>query len=152
MTHAQNVCGNAHFLVLRSPPLAQYEPDCRATSQSSSPIYATCIALIKTWGHLVRFRHTSQFRQNGCFGPNTLNRRWSPPRLVLRIYYTKNENKPHLYVSIKYSICTPYNNAAATWNSCQSALNCFRSSTDDGSAQREARSFECCGPSPWWGT
>ena len=39
------------------------------------------IALTKAWGHLVRFGYTPQFRQNGCFGPNTLNRRWSPPPL-----------------------------------------------------------------------
>ena len=88
------MCENAHFLVLRSPPLAQYEPDHRATSQSSSPIYVARIALIKTWGHLVRFRHTSQFRQNGCFGPNTLNRHWSPPAWFYVYAVQQTENKP----------------------------------------------------------
>ena len=132
------MCENAHFLVLRSPPLAQYEPDRRTTSQSSSPIYVARIALIKRWGHLVRFRHTSQFRQNGCFWPNTLNRRWSPPRLVVRRCFTTNRKQtPVLLSKTKFSVCHPLHVLRAPQRRPEifrpaglAGLNCFPSSVE----------------------
>ena len=82
---------NAHFLVLRSPPLAQYEPDRRATSQIPSPIYVARIELIKRWVIL----SDSDIRPNSdkmaVLGQTRLIVAGAPPRLVVRMLGMENQ-------------------------------------------------------------